>query len=48
VTIQTLRYTVLSRAGGLVRPNGIPTLDLGNNPAVEQRFREAEEALLAA
>jgi len=47
-TIQTLRYTFLGRAALLVKPNGVPTLDLGNNPAVEERFRNVEKALLAA
>ena len=46
-TIHTLRYRMINRAGLLVRPNGRPTLDVGNNPIVCDCFKTVEKALAA-
>lgn len=47
-TIQSLRYQWLNRAGRLSRPNGIPTLDLGTNPTVHNRFIKINQRLSEA
>jgi hypothetical protein len=44
-TIQTQRYQWLNRAGLLSFPQGHPTLDVGNTPAVAQRYCEIEKRL---
>ena len=46
--IQTLRYRFLNRAGLLIRPNGRPTLDVGDNPLVRERFESIDTALAIA
>ena len=46
-TIHTLRYRLITRAGLLVRPNGRPTLDVGDNPTVRHHFQALEQALAA-
>lgn len=47
-SIQTLRYTVIQRAGIVVRPRGKQTLDVGNNPAVVGVFSRIARALARA
>jgi hypothetical protein len=47
-TIQTLRSQWLNRAGRLIRPDGIPTLDLGTNPSVQKRILEIQRRLQTA
>jgi hypothetical protein len=47
-TIQSLRYQWLNRAGRLTHPNGTPTLDLGSNPTVRNRFIEITRRLAEA
>jgi hypothetical protein len=44
-TIQTLRYQWINRAGMLVFPDGYPTLDVGRNPEVKNRFLEIGKRL---
>ncbi len=47
-TIHTLRYLLVHRAGLIVHPDGRPTLDVGNSPAVAARFRYVDQRLKAA
>jgi len=47
-TIHTLRALCLQRAGIIVRPAGIPTLDIGPSPAVRDRFQRLDRLLKAA
>ena len=47
LTIQTLRYGFINRAGLLVQPSGRHILDVGNNPMIRERFRAIESALAA-
>ncbi len=47
-SIQTLRYTVIQRAGIVVRPCGKQTLDVGNTPKVVAVFREIAQTLARA
>jgi hypothetical protein len=43
--VQTLRFELFNRAGLLLRPQGRPTLDVGNNPEVRERFTVTADAL---
>jgi hypothetical protein len=43
--IQTLRYQWLNRAGRLTHPDGRPTLDIGPDPEVRNRFMQMNERL---
>ena len=47
-SIGSVRFEWLNRAARLVYPGGKPTLRLAANPAVEQRFREVQEAIADA
>ena len=44
-TIQTLRYKWINRAGVVVHPDGYPTLDVGSNTEVANRFIEIDKRL---
>ncbi len=44
-TIQILRYQWLNRAGRLTQPDGRPTLDVGPDPEVRNRFTQIHEQL---
>jgi hypothetical protein len=44
-TIQTLRYKWINRAGVVVHPDGHPTLDVGSNTEVANRFIEIDKRL---
>ena len=47
-TVQTLRFTILTRAGALLRPNGRAVLRLRSNAATERLFNRIEQALPCA
>jgi hypothetical protein len=47
-TIQVLRYLWLNRAGRLAHPDGRPTLDVGPDPEVRNRFMQMNERLSKA
>ena len=42
-----LRYGFINRAGLLVQSGGRQTLDAGNNPMVQARFKTVENSLAA-
>jgi hypothetical protein len=44
-TIQTLRYKWINRAGVVAHPDGYPTLDVGSNTEVANRFVEIDKRL---
>ena len=44
-SIRTLRFEWLNRAGRMVRPNGITTLDVGIAPSVRKHFTEIASTL---
>ncbi len=44
-TMPTLRYQWLNRAGRLTHPDGRPTLDIGPDPEVRNRFTQMNERL---
>ena len=44
-TVQTLRFTVFTRAGALLRPGGRTVLRLSSNAATERLFNRIEQAL---
>lgn len=46
-TIHTLRALWLQRAGVLVHPHGVATLDVGTTPGVADRFRRLDRLLAA-
>jgi Transposase DDE domain group 1 len=46
-SIHTLRALCLQRAGLLVAPHGVPTLDVGTVPAIVARFRRLDRLLAA-
>jgi hypothetical protein len=45
LSIHTLRFRLLNRAGLIVSPNGRPTLDVGTAPDVRRNFEKIESAL---
>ena len=45
LSIHTLRFRLLNRAGLIVSPNGRPTLDVGTAPDVRRNFEKSESAL---
>jgi hypothetical protein len=47
-SIHTLRFELFNRAGLLVRPAGRSVLDVGNNPAVRDRFTKTAASLSKA
>ena len=47
-TIHTMRYKWINRAGTVVHPDGYPTLDVGRNPEVMNRFIEIDRRLRLA
>ncbi len=48
VSIQTLRFNCLNRAGLIIAPQGQPTLDVGTSPTVRHHFEKIEHALQKA
>jgi hypothetical protein len=46
--IHTLRYRFLNRAGLMINPNGRPTLDVGDNAMVRERFSSIHHKLATA
>ena len=44
-TVQTLRFTIFTRAGALLRPGGRTVLRLSSNAATERLFNRIEQAL---
>jgi len=48
LTIQTLRFTLFHRAAALVRPRGLLTLRLADNPATRSLYTKIDNALARA
>ena len=48
VSISTLRFNCINRAGLIVAPQAQPTLDVGTSPSVRRTFEKIDQALQKA